>query len=55
MVIYCGNQVLCAPKVSPRCRFALDELGAGDVRFTVTPINCFGARGKPLVSAWNMI
>lgn len=30
------------------CYFRKDELGAGDVRFTVTPINCFGARGKPL-------
>ena len=27
---------------------AFASLGAGDVRFTVTPINCFGARGKPL-------
>ena len=40
---------------TPFRRFALDELGAGEVRFAVTPINCFGARGKPLVSAWNMI
>ena len=32
------------------CYFFKDELGAGDVRFTVTPINCFGARGKPLVA-----
>jgi hypothetical protein len=39
-------------KVSPHCRFAIDELGAGDVRFTVTPINCFGARGKPIVAEW---
>ncbi|MBQ4199342.1 MAG: hypothetical protein II649_05620 [Kiritimatiellae bacterium] len=37
---------------TPFRRFALDELGAGEVRFAVTPINCFGARGKPLVSAW---
>ncbi len=33
------------------CVFACDEI-AGDVRFAVTPINCFGARGKPLVSEW---
>ena len=32
------------------CLFAKDELGAGKVRFTVTPVNCFGARGKPLVA-----
>ena len=31
------------------CFFAKDELGTGDVRFMVTPMNCFGARGKPLV------
>ena len=30
------------------CYFRKDELGVGNVRFTVTPINCFGARGKPL-------
>ena len=35
-------------KTAPFCRFALDELGTGDVRFTATPINCFGQRGKPL-------
>ena len=35
-------------KVSPHCRFAIDELGTGDVTFTVTPINCFGARGKSI-------
>ena len=48
------NHSLAHPnvKVSPHCRFAIDELGAGDVRFTVTPINCFGARGKPIVSEW---
>ena len=51
------NHSLAHPnvKVSPHCRFALDELGAGAVRFTVTPINCFGARGKPLTADWNMI
>ena len=48
------NHSLAHPnvKVSPHCRFAIDELGAGDVRFTVTPINCFGARGKPLTAEW---
>ena len=34
------------------CLFARDEFAAGDVRFTVTPFNCFGARGTPLVSNW---
>ena len=34
------------------CVFALDELPAGEVRFAVTPINCWGRRGKPLVSEW---
>ncbi len=34
------------------CVFALDELGKGDVRFTVTPLNCFGARGRPLVAVY---
>ena len=33
------------------CVFGRDEI-AGDVRFTVTPVNCFGARGTPLVSDW---
>ena len=32
------------------CLFALDELPKGKVRFTVTPLNCFGREGKPLVS-----
>ena len=30
------------------CLFAKDELGQGTVRFTVTPMNCFGVRGKPI-------
>ena len=30
------------------CYFFENELGTGDVRFTVTPINCFGACGKPI-------
>ena len=33
------------------CVFARDEI-VGDVRFAVTPVNCFGARGTPLVSEW---
>jgi len=51
------NHSLAHPnvKVSPHCRFAVDELGAGDVRFVVTPINCFGARGKPLASEWTPV
>lgn len=39
-------------KVRQACFFAKDELGPGDVRFTVTPMNCFGARGKPLVGEY---
>ncbi len=31
------------------CYFRDAELGAGDVRFSVAPLNCFGARGKALV------
>ena len=34
------------------CLFARDEIGSGEVRFSVTPVNCFGARGVPLVSEW---
>ena len=34
------------------CFFACDELAAKEVRFSVTPVNCFGARGVPLVSEW---
>ena len=37
------------------CVFAVDELAAGEVRFTVTPLNCYGSRGKPLVTGWNKI
>ena len=32
--------------------FRRDELGEGEVRFTVTPLNCFGARGKPLMKTF---
>ena len=34
------------------CYFRKDELGAGDVTFTVTPMNCFGARGKSLATTF---
>ena len=34
------------------CAFALDDLPKGEVRFTVTPMNCFHRRGEPLVSDW---
>lgn len=30
------------------CYFRREELGEGDLRFSATPLNCFGARGKPL-------
>ena len=36
------------------CYFRKDELGSGDVRFTVTPMNCFGARGKPLTAEFKV-
>ena len=39
-------------KVSSFCLFSCGELGDGEVRFTVTPFNCFGGRGVPLVSEW---
>ena len=48
------NHALAHPRASMPsfCLFALDELGAGDVRISVTPIGCFGARGKSIVSEW---
>ena len=39
-------------KVRQVCYFRKDELGAGDVTFTVTPMNCFGARGKSLATTF---
>ena len=30
------------------CYFRREELGEGEVRFTATPLNCFGVRGKTL-------
>ena len=41
-------------KVRQVCYFRKDELGAGDVTFTVTPMNCFGARGKPLTATFKV-
>ena len=32
------------------CTFAVDELPKGQVRFTVTPLNCFGRAGAPIAS-----
>ena len=48
------NHALAHPTASKSsfCVFAKDELGRGKIRFSATPINCFGARGKPLVSDW---
>ena len=34
------------------CYFRVEDLGKGEVRFTVTPINCFGARGRPLTATF---
>ena len=34
------------------CYFRTADLGKGEVRFTVTPVNCFGARGRPLVATF---
>ena len=34
------------------CYFRKEELGAGDVTFTVTPLNCFGARGNPIATTF---
>ena len=33
------------------CRFALDELGAGEVRLSATPLDCFNRRGRPLYAS----
>ena len=38
--------------VRTSCCFALDELPAGEVRFTVIPRNCFGKAGTPATSGW---
>ena len=39
---------------SQTCYFRKDELGAGDVRFTVMPVNSFGARGRPLTATFKV-
>ena len=36
--------------LATECVFALDELPKGAVRFEATPVNCFGRRGRALVS-----
>ena len=33
------------------CAFAADELAPGEVTFTVTPLNCYGSRGRPLTAS----
>ena len=35
-------------KSSQWCYFRREDLGKGDLRFTATPVNCFGACGKAL-------
>ena len=37
------------------CAFALDELPKGEVRFVVTPMNCFHGRGASLASEWIVV
>ena len=39
-------------KARTTCFFALDELPKGEVRFRVTPKNCFHRAGESLVSDW---
>ena len=34
------------------CYFRKDELGKGAVRFSVTPINCFGVRGRTIEASY---
>ena len=35
------------------CYFRVEDFGKGPVRFTVTPVGCFGARGRPLTALYN--
>ena len=42
----CGHK---RAKAETACLFAQDELPKGKVRFTVTPLNCYGKAGAPLV------
>ena len=48
------NHAIAHPKATAPtgCAFAKDELPAGEVRFSVTPISCFGKRGAPLFTDW---
>ena len=48
------NHALAHAKASAAsyCLFACDELPAGEVRFSATPINCWGMRGAACVSEW---
>ena len=48
------NHALAHAKTSmpTTCYFRCGDFGKGDVRFTVTPLNCFGARGRPLVKTF---
>jgi len=40
-------------EVKSFCVFATDELPkGGDVRFVVTPLNCYGARGRSIAGEW---
>ena len=39
-------------KCSNFCVFAADALPQGRIRFMVTPRNCFGKEGRPLVTDW---
>ncbi|MBQ9740948.1 MAG: metallophosphoesterase, partial [Kiritimatiellae bacterium] len=50
------NHSLAHKKAKSRqvCYFRKDDLGKGSVRFTVTPLNCFGARGKPLTTTFKV-
>ena len=48
------NHSLKHPKTKSQqfCIFAKDELGAGDVAFSVTPINSLGTKGKTIETTW---
>jgi hypothetical protein len=39
-------------KTRQTCYFRKDELGEGVVRFSVTPMNCFGARGRSIEASY---
>ena len=48
------NHALKHPKAKARqfCIFAKDELGEGDVTFSVTPVNSLGLKGRTISSTW---